>query len=106
MAGVYGMVMSLANEREFGTLSAVLASPASRFALFCGRTVPMIVNGLFVSTFVFGAGVVLLHLRVPLVAVPALATTAALTTTSCAMFGLALGSVGLRTKDLWVGSNL
>lgn len=106
VAGVFGMVMSLANEREFGTLSAVLATPANRFALFCGRAVPVILNGLFVSAFGFGVGFALLGLRMPLGAVPALAATVAVTTISCAMFGLAIGSVGLRARDLWVGSNL
>ena len=105
MAGVYGMVMSLANEREFGTLSAILATPANRFALFCGRAVPVIANGMFVSAFGFGAGFLLLRLRVPMSALPAMAATTALTAVSCAMFGLALASVGLRTRDLWVGSN-
>jgi ABC-2 type transport system permease protein len=106
MAGVYGMVMAVANEREFGTLSAVLATPANRFALFCGRLLPAIANGLFVSAFTFGVGFLLLHLRIPLTTLPAVAATTTLTAVSCAMFGLALASVGLRTRDLWVGSNL
>jgi ABC-2 type transport system permease protein len=106
MAGVFGMVMSLGNEREFGTLSAVLATPANRFALFCGRALPVIANGLFVSAFGFGVGFVVLGFRMPLAAVPAVAATAALTAVSCAMFGLALGAVGMRVRDLWVGSNL
>lgn len=106
MAGVYGMVMSLANEREFGTLSAVLATPVNRFALFCGRALPVILNGLFVSAFGFGVGLLLLDFRMPLEAVPSVAATVTLTSISCAMFGLALGSVGMRVRDLWVGSNL
>ncbi|MEN3359399.1 MAG: type transport system permease protein [Mycobacteriales bacterium] len=106
IAGIFGMVMSLANEREFGTLSAVLATPANRVALFFGRAVPVIANGLFISLFVFGAGIVLLGFRMPLATVPALAATVALTIASCAMFGLAFGSVALRVRDLWVGSNL
>lgn len=106
LAGVFGMVMSLANEREFGTLSAVLATPANRFALFCGRAWPVVANGVLVSAFGFVAGVVLLGFRMPLAAVPGVALTTVLTAASCAMFGLTLGSVGLRVRDLWVGSNL
>jgi ABC-2 type transport system permease protein len=106
VAGIFGMVMSLANEREFGTLSAILATPANRFALFCGRAVPVVANGLFVSAFGFVVAFFVLGFRMPLTAVPAVAGTAALTAVSCAMFGLALGSVGLRVRDLWVGSNL
>jgi ABC-2 type transport system permease protein len=105
-AAVFGMVMTLANEREFGTLSAVLATPANRIAVFCGRAVPVIANGIFVSAFTFGAGFLLLGFRMPLAAVPAVAATVAVTVVSCAMFGLALGSVAMRVRDLWVGSNL
>lgn len=100
------MVMALANEREFGTLAAVLATPANRFALFCGRALPIIAHGLFVSAFGFVAGFVLLGIRMPLQAVPTVAGAVALSTVSCAMFGFALGSVSMRIRDIWVGSNL
>jgi ABC-2 type transport system permease protein len=106
MAGVYGMVMALGNERQFGTLSAVLATPVNRLALFCGRALPLIANGLLVSAFGFAVGVMLLDVRVSPAALPAIAATVVLTTVSCSMFGLTLGSVGLRAKDIWLSSNL
>ncbi|MGH2462931.1 MAG: hypothetical protein ACRDFZ_04810, partial [Candidatus Limnocylindria bacterium] len=53
MAGIYGMTMAVANERWFGTLPAILASPANRAALFGGRFIPFIVNGLLVSAYGF-----------------------------------------------------
>jgi ABC-2 type transport system permease protein len=106
VAGVFGMVMSLANEREFGTLSAILATPANRFLLFFGRTVPLILNGLFITTFMMAAAFFLLHFRMPVAALPAVAGAVLITTVSCALFGLAIASIGLRVRDLWVGSNL
>jgi ABC-2 type transport system permease protein len=106
MVGVFGMVMILANEREFGTLAAVLATPANRLALFAGRAIPVVGNGVFVSAFAFAAGWLLLDVPVSPRVLPALAGVVLLTATSCAMFGLALGSVALRLRDLWVGSNL
>ena len=59
MAAVYGMTMAVANERQFGTLGPLLASPASRPAVFLGRGMPVLVNGLVVSVFGFVVGVVL-----------------------------------------------
>ena len=56
MAGIYGMTMTIANERQFGTLSPLLATPANRPALFLGRGVPVIANGLLVSVFGFAVG--------------------------------------------------
>jgi ABC-2 type transport system permease protein len=106
MLGVFGMVMTLANERELGTLSAVLATPANRLALFGGRAIPVVANGVFVSAFAFTVGWLLLDVPVPARALPGLVAVTVLTATSCAMFGLALGSVALRLRDLWVGSNL
>jgi ABC-2 type transport system permease protein len=106
IAGVFGMVMALANEREFGTLPAILASPANRLALFGGRALPVAATALFTSAFGFGLGWLLLDVPVAASALPLLAGIAALTALSCTMFGLALGSVGLRFRDLWVGSNL
>jgi len=106
VASVFGMVMLLANEREFGTLSAILATPANRFAMFAGRAVAPIANGVFVTAFEFGAAFVILGFRMPPAAIPALAVTVLVTVASCAMFGMVLGSVGLRARDVWVGSNL
>jgi ABC-2 type transport system permease protein len=106
MAGVYGMVMTIANERQLGTLSAVLATPANRLALFCGRALPLVANGLLVSAFGFAAGLLLLDFHLPAGAVPALAAALTSTPASCAGCGLALGAVGLRARDVWVGSNL
>ena len=60
MAGIYGMVMGIANERQYGTLAPLLATPANRLAVFAGRALPNIVNGLVVSTFGFAVGWLLL----------------------------------------------
>ena len=57
MSSVYGMTMAVANERWFGTLGPLLASPANRAAVFLGRGLPVLANGLLVSAFTFGAGV-------------------------------------------------
>lgn len=106
VAGIFGMVMALTNERMMGTLSSVLGTPANRLALYYGRTLPVIANGLVGATFTLAVGGFLLHIRVPVAALPAIAGTFVVTAVSSAMFGLALGAVSMRTRDLWVGSNL
>ena len=45
VTGMFGMGHSVAGERRSQTLSSVLASPASRLALFLGRALPSIVTG-------------------------------------------------------------
>jgi ABC-2 type transport system permease protein len=106
MSSVYGMTMAVANERWFGTLGPLLASPANRAAVFLGRTVPVLGNGLFVSCFTFLTGALFLGFRPGLDAIPALALVVIITTASCTAFGLLLGSIGLRAKDFFFVANL
>jgi ABC-2 type transport system permease protein len=103
---VYGMTMAVANERWFGTLGPLLASPANRAAVFLGRGVPVLANGLLVSAFTFGAGVLLLGFRPGAGSIPALAVIVLATVTSCTCFGMLLGSIGLRAKDFFFAANL
>jgi ABC-2 type transport system permease protein len=106
MSSVYGMTMTVANERWFGTLGPLLASPANRSAVFLGRGVPVLANGLVVSLFTFLAGALLLGFRPGLAAVPALVLVVVVTVLSCTAFGMLLGSIGLRAKDFFFAANL
>jgi len=106
MSSVYGMTMAIANERWFGTLGPLLASPANRAAVFLGRGVPVFANGLAVSTFTFLCGALLLGFRPPLHTVPALALIVVVTTVSCTAFGMLLGSTALRAKDFFFAANM
>ncbi len=106
MACIYGMTMTIANEREFSTLSPLLATPARRFPLFLGRAVPLVVNGLVVSTFGFGVGLLLLDFELAPGSVPPLAAVLVVTVASCTALGMLLGSIGLRARDVFLGSNV
>jgi ABC-2 type transport system permease protein len=106
MAGIYGMTMTIANERQFGTLSPVLATPANRPALFLGRALPVIANGLVVSTFGFAVGLLFLDFALEWSQVPALAAVVVGTVASCTALGMLLGSLGLRARDVFFVSNL
>ena len=106
MAGIYGMTMTIANERQFGTLAPVLATPAPRLPLFLGRALPVIANGLVVSAFGFAVGVTLLDFELEAGQLPALAVVVVGTVASCTALGMLLGSVGLRARDVFFLSNL
>ena len=106
MSCVYGMTMAVANERNFGTLGPLLASPANRVAVFLGRGLPVLANGLVVSAFGFLVGVAFLHFRPSVSSLPALALVVVVTTLSCTTFGMVLGSVGLRSKDFFFVANM
>jgi ABC-2 type transport system permease protein len=106
MSSVYGMTMAISNERQAQTLGPLLASPANRAAVFLGRGVPVLANGLIVSAFTFAAGAAFLGFRPGLDAIPALVAIVLITVASCTCFGMLLGSVGLRAKDVFFAANL
>lgn len=98
--GLLGMSGSIGGERSSQTLGMLLASPANRLALFLGRTLPAIVNGLVVSVFCFVSGALVLHVHVSGSAVPALVLVIAVCAFSCSALGLCMGAVGLRARDV------
>ena len=106
MSGIYGMTMALANERSFQTLSPILATPANRVALFLGRGLPVLITGLQTSAFGFLVSALVLNFRPAPRALPELALTVLITAASCTGFGMALGSIGLRVRDIWLVSNI
>jgi ABC-2 type transport system permease protein len=106
MSGIYAMTLTIANERNFGTLSPLLATPANRPALFLGRALPVIANGLLVSAFGFAVGLIFLDFTLAWSQVPALVAVLVVTVYSCTGLGMLLGSIGLRARDVFFASNL
>ena len=106
MSGIYGMTMAIANERWFGTLHALLATPASRWAIFGGRFIPFIANGLIVSVYGFAISWLFLgvELRVETLGVVALGLLA--TVFSCSAIGAVQGGLSMRLRDGLFGANL
>jgi ABC-2 type transport system permease protein len=106
VAGVFGMTMAIANERWFGTLPAILASPANRLALLAGRFLPFLANGLLISVYALAFGIVFLGVRLELstIGVGALALIA--TVFSCNAIGALQGAISLRLRDGLFGANL
>src|ERR671927_1034867 len=105
MAAVYGMAMTVGGERWTQTLAPLLATPANRLALFLGRALPQILNGFLVSAFAFSASRLLLHFHPPFASVPALGLIVLVSTASCAGFGMVVGALGLRWRDVFTVAN-
>jgi ABC-2 type transport system permease protein len=106
LAGVFGMTMAIANERWFGTLPAILATPANRVALFAGRFLPFLANSLFVSLYAFGVGVLFLGVRLDVGSLGVVGLALIVTVFSCTAIGALQGSVSLRLRDGLFGANL
>jgi ABC-2 type transport system permease protein len=106
MSAVFAGTMTIANERHYQTLSPLLATPANRFALFMGRALPVLGSGLVVSAWGFAMGRLLLRFHPPLSSVPALAVVVVVSVSSCTAFGLTIGSIGLRARDVFMSANI
>jgi ABC-2 type transport system permease protein len=106
MSGIYGMTMGIANERQYGTLQPLLATPANRLAIFSGRALPFVLNGLVVSTFGFFVAWLFLGFDPAEGSLPALGVAMLVTTCSCVALGMLIGSIGLRARDVFFGANL
>jgi ABC-2 type transport system permease protein len=106
IAGVFGMTMAIANERWFGTLPAILATPANRVALFAGRFMPFVLNGLLVSLYAFALGIVFLGVRLAPGSLAVAGLALLVTVFSCTAIGALQGAVSLRLRDGLFGANL
>ena len=106
MAGIYGMAMTTGGERWTQTLSPLLATPANRMALFLGRALPLIANGIVTSAFAFAVGWLLLDFELTAAQIPALAIVVASSAFACTSLGLLVGALGLRARDVFFLANL
>jgi len=103
---LFAMANMLGDERWSQTLGILLSSPASRLALFLGRSLPVILNGALVGAFGFVAGSLILDVHVPASAFAPLALVIVVTAVSCTGLGLVNGAIGLRVRESAVSSNI
>jgi ABC-2 type transport system permease protein len=103
---LFAMANTIGGERWTQTLGVVLVSPASRLALFLGRSLPVIVNGAVVGAFAFLSGSLLLGVHVPASAILPLGLVIAVTAVSCTGLGLINAALGLRVRETAVLSNI
>lgn len=100
VAGLFGMGHSVAGERRSQTLASILASPASRLALFLGRALPSIVTGFGVAVFSFALGALILDVGIVVSELGGLALAVLAAAFACTSLGLCLGALGLRGRNV------
>lgn len=106
VAGIFGGTMAVANERRYGTLVNVLLSPRGRAVIFLGRGLPYVLNGILISVVVLLSATLLLDWRLPAGKAAALLLVLLIGSLSCTAFGLVLGSIGLRLRDVFLIANV
>lgn len=104
-ATLFGMLFTLDGERFAQTLSSLLATPANRVALFLGRSLPVMLNGMIVGLWALLAGSLILGTSIRAAAIPPLALTIAIAVFSSAGCGFVIGSLSLRFRNGLVLAN-
>ncbi len=100
VTGMFGMGHAVAGKRRSQTLASLLASPASRIAVFLGRALPSIVTGVFVSGISFAICSLVLGVHTPPSALAGIAVVALVSSFGCTSLGLCLGALGLRGRNV------
>jgi ABC-2 type transport system permease protein len=106
LPGLFAMSQAIAGERRAQTLAHLLASPASRLAVFLGRSLPVMAIGVAVSLASFTFGALVLDVDMNWGSLPLLVLTMAAAAFSCTALGVAHAAIALRVRELAVFSNL
>jgi ABC-2 type transport system permease protein len=103
--GIFGVVMSVGNERQFGTLPILLGSPANRLVTFLGRAVVHVIDG--IGGVAVGLAIAFVMFRIDLghANLGLLALCVMTISLSTAGLGLMFGSVSLIMRDVFVIAN-
>lgn len=105
-ACIMGGTMAIANERIYGTLGPVLLSTCRRGVLWASRAVPYVVNAFAVMVFTLICARLLLGLRIPVGALVPVLVAMAAGSLSCTAFGIGIGALGLRFRNVNDVANL
>jgi ABC-2 type transport system permease protein len=105
-AGIFGVIATVANERQFGTLPLLLASPANRLVTFMSRSVVNVIDG--VATVIVGLFVVfaLYGLNLEHANLWLLGLCVLVISITTAGLGLLFGSIGLIMRDAIIIANV
>jgi len=104
--GIYGVVMTLGAERQFGTLPLLLGSPANRLLTFLGRAAVHVLDGVVGVALGLGAAMVVYHIDLRGANLPLFAGCVLLISASTAGLGLFFASFSLVARDVLMLSNI
>jgi ABC-2 type transport system permease protein len=103
--GIYGVTMTVGRERDEGTLVYLVGSPANRLAIFLGRAMFNVLDGMLAVVMGFTWGVLLLGLDLSVANLPGLVLTILITTASTCGLGLLMGSISLVALEVMFVNN-
>ncbi|HEY1455920.1 MAG TPA: ABC transporter permease [Candidatus Dormibacteraeota bacterium] len=105
-AGIFGVIATVANERQFGTLPILLGSPANRLITFLSRAIVNVIDGIVTVFIGLAVAVAAFGLNLQQADLPLLALCVVIISITTAGLGLMFGSIGLVMRDAIVLANV
>jgi ABC-2 type transport system permease protein len=105
-AGIFGVIATVANERQFGTLPILLASPANRLVTFFSRAIVNVIDGIATVIVGLAVAVAVFGLNLHSANLPLLALCIVTISLTTAGLGLMFGSIGLVMRDAIIIANI
>jgi ABC-2 type transport system permease protein len=105
-AGIFGVIATVANERQYGTLPILLGSPANRLVTFFSRAFVNVIDGILTVVIGLGVTVVLFGLDLQHANLPLLGICVLVISLTTAGMGLLFGSIGLVMRDAIIIANV
>ena len=105
-AGIFGVIATVANERQYGTLPILLASPANRLVTFLSRAIVNVIDGIATVAVGLAIAVLLFGLDLHRADFVLLAVCVLIISVTTAGLGLMFGSIGLVMRDAIIIANV
>jgi len=105
-ASIFGVIATVANERQYGTLPLLLGSPANRLLTFMSRSFVNVLDGIVSVVFGLVITVLLYGLDLRAANLPLLALCIVVISITTAGLGLLFGSLGLVMRDSIIVANV
>jgi ABC-2 type transport system permease protein len=96
-----GLTLSIGDEREWGTLSYVIGSPASRAIIFLGKSFFYVLDGFLTALIGFGIAALIFHIDFSQIDFGLLLSCVFLIALTSTGMGFIFGSISLTTRDGW-----
>lgn len=103
--GLYGISMTIGNERQFGAMSYLLGSPAPRAPLFLGRAFFHIIDGFITVLIALPIAILFFDLGFSGINLFLLACCLILLSITTTGLGFIMGTISLRSRDGWMFTN-
>ena len=106
LACVYGLTLAVANERDFGTLEILAATPEGQMATLLGKALPHALDGILSGCLTLAVVGTVFGVSIPVSFIGPLLLSMLAVALSCSALGMFAAAVAVSTRDTFTTPNL